>query len=150
MRQPGSGVVANFRLPPGAPEEVLAPQERNEHVATRYAEHRRVYDCRHTFASWAVRAGVPTFYLTRVMGTSLAMIDRAYGHPVPDSDAYVRGLLDAADEAFGQRAGSGPLRNAAPSQSGNAVTVRLSRVLPTRSSPWGTTILHFGCFCGSI
>jgi hypothetical protein len=44
------------------------------------------------------------------MGTSLAMIDRTYGHLVPDSDAYVRGLLDTADEAFGQRAGSGPAR----------------------------------------
>jgi hypothetical protein len=39
MRQTGVGVVADFRLPPGAPEEVLAAQERYEHVANRYAEH---------------------------------------------------------------------------------------------------------------
>jgi hypothetical protein len=31
------------------------------------------------------------------MGTSLTMIDRTYGHLVPDSDEYVRGLLDTYD-----------------------------------------------------
>jgi hypothetical protein len=31
-------------------------------------EHRSVYACRHTFASWAIRAGVQLFYLSRVMG----------------------------------------------------------------------------------
>jgi hypothetical protein len=39
MRQTGVGVVADFRLPPGAPEEVVTAQERYEHVANRYAEH---------------------------------------------------------------------------------------------------------------
>jgi hypothetical protein len=33
------------------------------------------------------------------MGTSLTMIDKTYGHLVPDSDEYVRGLLDAYDGA---------------------------------------------------
>ena len=33
-------------------------------------EHRRVYDCRHTFASWAIAGGVQLFYLARIMGTS--------------------------------------------------------------------------------
>ena len=37
------------------------------------------------------------FYLSRVMGTSLTMIDKTYGHLVPDADEYVRGLLDAYD-----------------------------------------------------
>jgi hypothetical protein len=31
------------------------------------------------------------------MGTSLTMIDKTYGHLVPDSDEYVRGLLDTYD-----------------------------------------------------
>ena len=41
-------------------------------------------------ASWAIRAGVQLFYLSRVMGTSVAQIDATYGHLVPDSDNYVR------------------------------------------------------------
>jgi integrase len=60
-------------------------------------DHRGVYATRHTFATWSIRAGVNLFYLSRVMGTSLTMIDKTYGHLVPDSDEYVRGLLDAYD-----------------------------------------------------
>ncbi len=37
---------------------------------------RRVYDLRHTFATFALRAGISTFDLSRYMGASLAMIDR--------------------------------------------------------------------------
>ncbi len=62
-------------------------------------EHRGVYATRHTFATWSIRAGVNLFYLSRVMGTSLTQIDRTYGHLVPDSDEYVRSLLDTYDEA---------------------------------------------------
>jgi len=60
-------------------------------------DHRGVYATRHTFAAWSIRAGVNLFYLSRVMGTSVAMIDRTYGHLVPDSDEYLRGLLDTYD-----------------------------------------------------
>jgi integrase len=69
-------------------------------------EHRRVYDCRHTFAAWAIRAGVQLFYLSRIMGTSVAQIDDTYGHLVPDSEEYLRGLLDTYDEGFGHRRGT--------------------------------------------
>jgi hypothetical protein len=31
------------------------------------------------------------------MGTSVAMIDATYGHLVPDSEEYLRGLLDTYD-----------------------------------------------------
>lgn len=61
-------------------------------------EHRRIYDCRHTFATWAIAAGMQLFYLARVMGTSVAQIDATYGHLLPDSEAYLRGLLDAYDD----------------------------------------------------
>jgi integrase len=45
---------------------------------------RRVYDLRHTFATFALRAGISTFDLSRYMGASLTMIDRHYGHlPAP-------------------------------------------------------------------
>jgi integrase len=63
-------------------------------------DHRRVYDCRHTFAAWSLRAGVQLFYLSRIMGTSVAMIDATYGHLVPDSEEYLRGLLDEYDTAM--------------------------------------------------
>jgi integrase len=60
-------------------------------------EHRGVYACRHTFAAWSIAAGVQLFYLSRVMGTSVTQIDATYGHLVPDSEDYLRGLLDRYD-----------------------------------------------------
>jgi integrase len=60
-------------------------------------EHRRIYDLRHTFASFAIAAGVSLFYLARIMGTSVAQIDATYGHLLPDSEDYLRGLLDSYD-----------------------------------------------------
>jgi hypothetical protein len=45
---------------------------------------RRVYDFRHTFATFALRAGISTFDLSRYMGASLTMIDRHYGHLARD------------------------------------------------------------------
>jgi integrase len=38
------------------------------------------YALRHTFATWALDAGFDVFELARMMGTSVAMIDRTYGH----------------------------------------------------------------------
>jgi integrase len=60
--------------------------------------HRRVYDCRHTFASWAIAGGISLFHLSKIMGTSTTMIGDVYGHLLPDSENYLRGLLDAYDE----------------------------------------------------
>ena len=60
-------------------------------------EHRGVYACRHTFASWSIAAGVQLFYLSRIMGTSVAQLDATYGHLVDDSEDYLRGLLDNYD-----------------------------------------------------
>ena len=45
---------------------------------------RRIYDLRHTFASNAIAAGVSLFHLARFMGTSVQMIDRVYGHLLPE------------------------------------------------------------------
>jgi integrase len=45
---------------------------------------RRVYGLRHTFATFALRAGISTFELSRYMGASLTMIDRHYGHLARD------------------------------------------------------------------
>jgi integrase len=60
-------------------------------------KHRRIYDLRHTYATWSLTAGVDIFTLARRMGTSVKMIDRTYGHLVAGADAYERELLDAFD-----------------------------------------------------
>jgi integrase len=59
---------------------------------------RRIYDLRHSFATFALRAGVSTFDLSRYMGTSLAMIDRHYGHLARDGREHAIRLLDTFAE----------------------------------------------------
>ena len=56
---------------------------------------RRVYDLRHTFATFALRAGISTFDLSRYMGASLTMIDRQYGHLAKDGRQHAIDLLDS-------------------------------------------------------
>src|SRR5262245_41650883 len=56
---------------------------------------RRVYDLRHTFATFALRAGISTFDLSRYMGASLTMIDRHYGHLARDGREHAIRPLDA-------------------------------------------------------
>ena len=60
-------------------------------------DHRRIYDMRHTYATWSLAAGVTLFTLSRRMGTSLAMIDATYGHLAPDAEEAERSLLDVYD-----------------------------------------------------
>ena len=60
-------------------------------------EHRRIYDCRHTYATWSLAASVSLFNLSRRMGTSVAMIDGTYEHLAPDAEEHQRALLDAYD-----------------------------------------------------
>jgi integrase len=56
---------------------------------------RRPYDLRHTYATFALRAGLSVFDLSRFMGASLAMIDKHYGHLARDGRAHAVALLDA-------------------------------------------------------
>jgi hypothetical protein len=56
------------------------------------------YAMRHTYASFALDAGVTIFELARLMGTSVKVIDETYGH-------LVRGSFDRVRFALG-RAGS--------------------------------------------
>jgi integrase len=57
--------------------------------------HRDLYDMRHTYATFALRAGVPVFAVSRFIGSSIAMIDRHYGHLANDSRQHAVSLLDA-------------------------------------------------------
>jgi integrase len=67
--------------------------------------HRRIYDMRHTFATWSLAAGMSIFTLARRMGTSVQMIDRTYGHLAQDAEDQDRELLDAYDAASGGASG---------------------------------------------
>ena len=52
------------------------------------------YAMRHTYASFALDAGVTIFELARLMGTSVKVIDETYGHLVHDSFDRVRTALE--------------------------------------------------------
>ena len=58
-------------------------------------ERRGPYHLRHTFATEALAAGVSIFELARLMGTSVRMIDKTYGHLALDSEESLRARLDA-------------------------------------------------------
>lgn len=58
-------------------------------------DQRGPYHLRHTFATEALAAGVSIFELARLMGTSVAMIDRTYGHLARDAEDSIRARLDA-------------------------------------------------------
>ncbi len=64
-------------------------------------EQRGPYCLRHTFATEALAAGVSIVELARLMGTSVAMIDRTYGHLARDSEASIRARLDARRDRLG-------------------------------------------------
>jgi hypothetical protein len=54
----------------------------------------------------AVSAGVSVFELARVMGTSVEMVDRTYGHLDADSEASSRARLECSGVAYGHRLGT--------------------------------------------
>jgi len=71
--------------------------------------YRKPYALQHTFISECIAAGIATFEIARVAGTSVLMIEKTYGHLLPDALERARGALDAFDareEVFGQRTGS--------------------------------------------
>ena len=64
-------------------------------------ERRGPYHLRHTFATEALAAGMSIFQLSRLMGASVKMIDKHYGHLAHDSEEAIRALLDARSERYG-------------------------------------------------
>jgi integrase len=60
----------------------------------------RLYDLRSTFASNALAAGVTVFELAKVMGTSVAMIERHYGTLIAGAHAGISGRLNAHEVAL--------------------------------------------------
>jgi hypothetical protein len=62
---------------------------------------------RHTYASMSIAAGVSLFELSRLMGTSPAMLDKTYGHMLPDALDRARSALDLREVARKQRVDQG-------------------------------------------
>jgi integrase len=60
-------------------------------------EHRRSYDCRHTFATWAIESDVHLFYLARLMGTSVMQLEDTYARWLKRTDDQLRAVFDAYD-----------------------------------------------------
>jgi hypothetical protein len=98
----GSRVEAALRaLPPRLDTQVLFPAPRGGYIdiekfrhrewtpAVKAAglEHRTLYDCRHTYASWQLQS-VPPAKLAKIMGTSIAQLDDTYHHLMPTDDEY--------------------------------------------------------------
>jgi integrase len=102
------------QLPQGEPTDLLFAAERGGYIdlhnfrnrnwkpaqlAAGIQPFRRIYDLRHTFATFALRAGISTFDLSRYMGASLTMIDRHYGHLARDGREHAIRLLDNLNTA---------------------------------------------------
>jgi integrase len=66
-------------------------------------EHRSPYALRHTYATFAIAAGVSLFELSRFMGTSVEQIDKTYGHLLPDALDRTRQALDVFTSADAER-----------------------------------------------
>jgi integrase len=98
-------------LPPRLDTPLLFPAERGGYLnlhnwrrrdwnpAVRAAglEHRVPYAMRHTFAAFAIAAGIPTFEISRMMGTSVLQIEGTYGHLLRDAAARATVAMDAFD-----------------------------------------------------
>jgi integrase len=62
-------------------------------------DHRRLYDCRHTFATWSIESGVHIWHLAQVMGTSIVQIEDTYARWLKRTDDQLRAAFDLYDNA---------------------------------------------------
>jgi integrase len=60
-------------------------------------EHRRIYDCRHLFATWAIESGVHLWHLATIMGTSVVQLEDTYARWLKRTDDHLRAAFDAYD-----------------------------------------------------
>ena len=70
-------------------------------------EHRRIYDCRHTFATWAIESNrVPLWQLATIMGTSVVQLEDTYARWLKRTNEQIRTALDDYDATFGHGLGT--------------------------------------------
>jgi hypothetical protein len=100
---------------------------------------RHLYDLRHTYATFALRASVSVFAVSRFMGTSLAMFDRHYGHLARDSREHAVSLLDALVIEHAVDAGWTPPSRPATPLSNSVSKPRRSRSRNLVDIPWTST-----------
>jgi integrase len=113
-------------MPPRIDTRVLLPAHRGGYLdierfrhrawapALRAAglEHRRIYDCRDTFATWAIESGVHLWHLATIMGTSTAQLEDTYARWLKRPDDHLRTAFDADETAsFGHRTGTDAAQN---------------------------------------
>ena len=61
-------------------------------------DHRRIYDCRHTFATWAIESNVvPLWQLATIMGTSVVQLEDTYARWLDRTDDQLRAAFDSYD-----------------------------------------------------
>ena len=104
--RPAAAAARHAVAVPGGPGRAHRPRHLAHARVVSGARRRRhrqrgPYQLRHTFATEALAAGISIFELARVMGTSVQMIDRTYGHLARDSEQAIRARLDARSARSG-------------------------------------------------
>src|SRR5262249_13894028 len=98
-------------MPPRIDTPVLFPTPRGHHIDGERFRHRewtpairaaglhnrRLYDCRHTFATWAIESGVHLWYLATLLGSSVAQIEDTYARWLKRTDEQLLAAFDAYD-----------------------------------------------------
>lgn len=66
-------------------------------LRTMRSQHRLIYDCRHTFATWAIESGLHLWHLATIMGTSVVQLEDTYARWLKRTDDQLRDAFDAYD-----------------------------------------------------
>lgn len=61
-------------------------------------QHRRVYDLRHSYITWALTGGVPVSRVAKIAGTSVTQIEATYDRWIPGENEYAE-ILDSLGAA---------------------------------------------------
>jgi integrase len=64
-------------------------------------DHRPIKSMRHSFATWAIEAGVELSFLARIMGTSVRELEDTYFRWLTRTDEQLRAAFDAYDVGAG-------------------------------------------------